>query len=77
MYSLLKPFLPYIAIALLLVGIYTVGHIKGTSSCEIKNAKAQETAAEKDIQNHDNIEKKIMSLPDSDLDKRLARWLRD
>lgn len=75
--NLLLKALPYIAAVLIVVGAYTVGHIKGTATCEIKNASAQATAVVKGDENHDRIESKVMALPDAALRQRLSRWMRD
>lgn len=73
----IRPFIPYIAAALLCVIIYSIGHIKGTSSCEIKNAKTETAAVQKGVEDHGKIEAKIMSLSDADLDGRISIWMRD
>jgi len=77
MFELFKPFIPYIAAVLLLLGVYTIGHIKGSSSCEVKHAKAVSVAIQKESQHHEEVKKKVMRLSDPDLDKRLSKWLRD
>lgn len=70
-------FLPYIAAVLLLLGAYTIGHVKGTSSCEIGNAKKEAAIVVKEEQDHAKIKQKVMALPDADLNKRLSRFMRD
>lgn len=73
----LRPFIPYIAAVLLLVGIFAVGYIKGDSSCEVKHAKGVSVAIQKGVEKHEKIKKQVMALPDADLNKRLLKWLRE
>lgn len=49
------------------------GYVEGRTACATQQLKAN-VEAQKD---HAQLETKIMRLPDPDLDKRLARWLRD
>ena len=69
--------LPYIAALGLLVAAYSIGHIKGNASCEVKNAKSQTIAIIKEDQIHAKVEKKVMSLSDRKLDAALGKWMRD
>lgn len=69
--------LPYIAAAILAASIYTVGHVKGTSSCEIKSAKKEAGMVAKEEQSHAKIEMRVNSLPDSKLNAALSRFMRD
>ena len=74
--AMLLKLLPYIAIVVIILGSYTVGHIKGTTACQIKNAKQETTAIINDGVTHDKIEFKDSQLSDPDLDKLLSRWVR-
>lgn len=68
--------LPYLAVFLILISVYSIGHVKGNASCEIKNAKSEQAAVIKGVEAYGNIEKKVIGLSDSDLDKRLSEWVR-
>ncbi len=68
-------FLPEIAAVLMLVGAYTVGHIKGNASCEINAEKTIQAALVKGSRNHERIKQSVMSRGDSVLDNDLAQWL--
>ena len=67
----------WIAGATLLGGVYTMGHVKGTESCAIKNAKIEAATVAKESQSHAKIETKVMSLSDKRLDAGLSRFMRD
>lgn len=73
---LIMRFWPYISAVVVCIGIYSLGHMKGTSACEISNAKLETAAAQKGIKEHGKIEKNVMALSDADLDTALMRWLR-
>lgn len=75
--SLLLKLLPYIVAVLIVAGAYATGHVKGTASCEVKDADKETTAIVKEDAAHAKIEEKVMALPATDLDKRLSVWLRD
>ncbi len=68
---------PYLAAFGLLVAVYSIGHIKGTASCEIGNAKKEAAIVVKGEKDHAKIESKVMSLPDAALNKQLSRFMRD
>lgn len=70
-------FLPYIAAVLLLLGTYTIGHIKGTSSCEIGNAKKEAAIVVKGEKEHSKIQQNVMTLTDKKLNIGLSRFMRD
>jgi hypothetical protein len=64
---------PYIAAIALLIGLTVWIYMRGYNACsadQIKTIVKEEKA-------HAKLERKVMVLPDSDLDKRIARWLRD
>ena len=69
--------LPYIAAVMLLVGAYTVGHVKGNASCEIKKDETAIAAVQKGDETHAKIQKNVMALPDAALNKRMQQWFRD
>lgn len=69
--------LPYIAAAILAASIYTVGHVKGTASCEIKSAKSAAGTAANGEQDHAKIEMRVNSLDDKRLNDALSRFMRD
>jgi len=72
-----KPTLPYITGFLFLLTVFVIGYIKGGSVCEVKHAQAAAIVAQQTNTIHDEIEKKVMSLKDKALNKRLNKWLRD
>lgn len=66
-----------VVILLLIAGAYTIGHVKGDSSCQVTNANKGVTVIEKGVQTREQINKDVISQPDAELDKRLSRWMRD
>lgn len=59
--------------ALAVIGLFGAGFMKGQEYQKDKSEKA----ATKGVENHAEIEAEIMVLPDTDLDKRLSKWMRD
>ncbi len=74
--SLLLKLAPYIALVVILIGSYTVGHIKGNASCQIKDAKQETVAIKKDGDNYDTIHLKDSQLADPAFELRVAQFLR-
>ncbi len=74
--TILLRLLPYIAAVALLAGAYAVGHVKGTASCQVKDATKETTAIKKDGDNHDTIDFKDHQLSDPALDKRVDKFVR-
>lgn len=70
---LLLRFLPYIGGLLAIVGVLATVRHAGVVAEQNKQTKA----AIKGVKVHDEIEKKVMGLRDSELDKRLSKWMRD
>lgn len=66
-------FLPYIGIIVFAVGLFFAGQMRGHYQCELSHEKTQI----KEVKVNESINKKIMALPDPDLDKLLNRWMRD
>ncbi len=69
--------LPYLAAVVLAGSIYTVGHVKGAATCEIKSAKKEAGIAAKGNLNHAESEKKVMQLSVTHLDRDLGQFLYD
>ncbi len=69
--------LPYLSAAVLLASVYTVGHIKGNSSCVIEREKIAAAMVAKEEQNHVKIEQKVNSLSDERLNRALSKFMRD
>lgn len=65
--------LPYISCLAVLIAAYVIGHVKGAASCQAQYVHA----IEKGISTHDKIESKVLSLPDSTLDRALYKWMRE
>lgn len=70
-------FLPEIFAIAMCLGIYTIGYIKGNTSCEISKGKEELAAATKDSKNHAKIKLKNDRLSTPALDLRLDRWVRN
>lgn len=69
------PLWSYLTIAALLsVGVaFGYGYFKGHNNAVAQTAQT----ALKGIKKHEKVSRKVMQLPDHDLDKRLSKWMRD
>lgn len=66
-----------ILIGMAIVAAVLLVYHSGVESGKRKCSDAQAVAIQKDIKTHGKIEHEVAQLPDSDLDKRLSRWMRD
>lgn len=74
---MLLKLLPYLAAFGLLIAVYSIGHVKGNASCEIRSAKKEAAIVVKGEKDHAKIESKVMSLTDRKLDAALGKFMRD
>lgn len=77
--TLIARFLPYIGLGIIasVLIAFGAGYYKGHSDATIKSEFHVITKEVKDVHTQQGIEKKVMALPDPDLDSRLDKWYRD
>lgn len=62
-------------IGILLLGTGIVSYVKGAQHAEVRCAVNTSKAIIESEKSHAKVEKKVKSVSDADLDKRLSRWV--
>lgn len=65
-----------LASLLIVAGLCAFSYFKGNANATLACEQNKVQAITEGKKNHAKIQRKVMGLPDADLDKRLSRWLR-
>lgn len=67
----------YVIAAVAFVGILVASYLKGRSDTKQTIEATQNKKKLEDIKKSERIENEVRKTPDSDIDRKLSKWLRD
>ena len=73
----LVPFKKQLAIALVLAVTHSSVYFVAQANQRTQTAERTKSAALEGVKTHAKTEQEVVKLPDTELDSRLAKWLRD
>lgn len=69
---------PYIVMVLFCVGLFLAGQMRGSYSCQLKVAKAENVETVKQVKSDEKVQQKVVRMPASAVTKQLlSKWMRD